>query len=284
MSHSNNDWTFYLPISISSPKIDVIGYSIIEGLDEPGSTVTISISIQNNGDLAIENLSLEVMTGQIHAIIGPNGAGKTTLINILSGQLLPDSGEIMFDDKIITRLRPSKRANLGLARSFQITSIFPDFSTLDNVVFSILARSAHNFRFWRPTNNDDRLRIPALEILDRIGLGARAEVIAGNLAHGEKRQLEIAMALATQPKMLLLDEPMAGMGAEESQTMISLLNELKSDYTMLLIEHDMDAVFALADQITVLVYGRDIASGVPSDIRANEEVRAAYLGHHEEIT
>ena len=190
----------------------------------------------------------------------------------------------MFDDKIITRLRPSKRANLGLARSFQITSIFPDFSPLDNVVFSILARSAHNFRFWRPTNNDDRLRIPALEILDRIGLGARAEVIAGNLAHGEKRQLEIAMALATQPKMLLLDEPMAGMGAEESQTMISLLNELKSDYTMLLIEHDMDAVFALADQITVLVYGRDIASGVPSDIRANEEVRAAYLGHHEEIT
>ena len=218
------------------------------------------------GIIASDNLSLEVMTGQIHAIIGPNGAGKTTLINILSGQLLPDSGEIMFNDKIITRLRPSKRANLGLARSFQITSIFPDFSTLDNVVFSILARSAHNFRFWRPTNNDDRLRIPALEILDRIGLGARAEVIAGNLAHGEKRQLEIAMALATQPKMLLLDEPMAGMGAEESQTMISLLNELKSDYTMLLIEHDMDAVFALADQITVLVYGRDIASGVPSDL------------------
>ena len=235
------------------------------------------------GIVASDNLSLEVMTGQTHAIIGPNGAGKTTLINILSGQLLPDSGEIIFDGNFITRLRSSKRANLGLARSFQITSIFPDFSTRDNVVFSILARSAHNFRFWRPTHDDDELRIPALEILNRIGLGARADVIAGNLAHGEKRQLEIAMALATQPKMLLLDEPMAGMGAEESQTMISLLNELKSDYTMLLIEHDMDAVFALADQITVLVYGRDIASGTPLDIRANEEVRAAYLGHHEEI-
>ena len=235
------------------------------------------------GIVASDNLSLEVMTGQTHAIIGPNGAGKTTLINILSGQLLPDSGEIIFDGNLITRLRSSKRANLGLARSFQITSIFPDFSTRDNVVFSILARSAHNFRFWRPTHDDDELRIPALEILNRIGLGARADVIAGNLAHGEKRQLEIAMALATQPKMLLLDEPMAGMGAEESQTMISLLNELKSDYTMLLIEHDMDAVFALADQITVLVYGRVIASGTPSDIRANEEVRAAYLGYHEEI-
>ncbi len=235
------------------------------------------------GIVASDNLSLEVMTGQTHAVIGPNGAGKTTLINILSGQLLPDSGEIIFDGNFITRLRSSKRANLGLARSFQITSIFPDFSTRDNVVFSILARSAHNFRFWRPTHDDDELRIPALEILNRIGLGARADVIAGNLAHGEKRQLEIAMALATQPKMLLLDEPMAGMGAEESQTMISLLNELKSDYTMLLIEHDMDAVFALADQITVLVYGRVIASGTPSDIRANEEVRAAYLGYHEEI-
>jgi branched-chain amino acid transport system ATP-binding protein len=235
------------------------------------------------GIVASDNLSLEVMTGQIHAIIGPNGAGKTTLINILSGQLFPDSGEIIFDGNFITRFRSSKRANLGLARSFQITSIFPDFSTLDNVVFSILARSAHNFRFWRPTQNDDELRIPALEVLNRIGLGARADVIAGNLAHGEKRQLEIAMALATQPKMLLLDEPMAGMGAEESQTMISLLNELKSDYTMLLIEHDMDAVFALADQITVLVYGRDIASGTPLDIRANKEVRAAYLGYHEEI-
>jgi branched-chain amino acid transport system ATP-binding protein len=233
------------------------------------------------GIVATDNLTLEVTAGEIHAVIGPNGAGKTTLVNLLSGQLKADGGEIVFDGGDISRLQPSTRSRRGLARSFQITSIFPDFSVLDNVAMSVLARSGHGFRFWRPTGDDEQLRAPAREVLDRVGLGPRAEVLAGNLAHGEKRQLEIAMALATRPKMLLLDEPMAGMGVEESQRMVSLLGELKSDYTMLLIEHDMDAVFALADRITVLVYGRSIATGTPADIRANPQVRDAYLGTSE---
>lgn len=230
------------------------------------------------GIVATDNLSLEVSPGELHAIIGPNGAGKTTLVNLLSGQSRADAGEILFDGSAITRLHPATRAGRGLARSFQITSIFPDFTVMDNVALAVQARSGHSFKFWRPTQGDARLHTPAREVLDRVGLGARADVLAGNLAHGEQRQLEIAMALATRPKMLLLDEPMAGMGIEESQRMVALLQELKSDYTMLLIEHDMDAVFALADRITVLVYGRDIATGAPADIRADAAVREAYLG------
>lgn len=230
------------------------------------------------GIVATNNLTLEVTAGEIHAVIGPNGAGKTTLVNLLSGQLKADSGEIAFDGGAITRLRSAARAHRGLARSFQITSIFADFTVLDNVALAVQARSGHSFRFWRPTHDDARLRGPAREVLDQIGLGERANILAGNLAHGEKRQLEIAMALATRPKMLLLDEPTAGMGIEESQRMVELLGELKSEYTMLLIEHDMDAVFALADRITVLVYGRDIATGAPAEIRANAAVREAYLG------
>jgi len=234
------------------------------------------------GIVATDNLSLEVTAGEIHAIIGPNGAGKTTLVNLLSGLLKSDAGEIMFDGGAITRLRPAARSHRGLARSFQITSVFPDFSVLDNVALAVQAHSGHSYRFWQPTRGDERLYAPARAELERVGLEARMDVLAGNLAHGEQRQLEIAMALATRPKMLLLDEPMAGMGTEESQVMVSLLAELKSDYTMLLIEHDMDAVFALADRITVLVYGRDIATGAPADIRANAQVREAYLGTAED--
>jgi branched-chain amino acid transport system ATP-binding protein len=233
------------------------------------------------GIVATDNLSLEVAAGEIHAVIGPNGAGKTTLVNLLSGQLRADGGEIVFNGGRITRLRPSTRSHRGLARSFQITSIFPDFSMLDNVALAVQAQSGHSFRFWRPAAGDERLYKPARDVLARVGLEGRGGVLAGNLAHGEQRQLEIAMALATRPKMLLLDEPMAGMGVEESQRMIALLGELKSDYTMLLVEHDMDAVFALADRITVLVYGRSIATGTPADIRANADVRDAYLGTSE---
>ena len=234
------------------------------------------------GIVATDNLSLDVAPGEIHAVIGPNGAGKTTLVNLLSGLLKSDGGDILFDGGAITRLRPSARSHRGLARSFQITSVFPDFSVLDNVALAVQAHSGHSYRFWRPAHGDEALYAPARGMLERVGLSARADVLAGNLAHGEQRQLEIAMALATRPKMLLLDEPMAGMGVEESQRMVTLLGELKSDYTMLLIEHDMDAVFALADRITVLVYGRDIATGAPADIRANRQVREAYLGASED--
>ena len=233
------------------------------------------------GIVATDNLSLDVVPGEIHAIIGPNGAGKTTLIAQLCGLLKPNAGTITFDGTDITNLKPPARSKLGLARSFQITSVFRDFSALDNVILAIQAHSGHSFRFWRPAREDPALRDPAREVLDQVGLGARADIISGNLAHGEQRQLEIAMTLATKPKLLLLDEPMAGMGAEDSQHMIEFLAKLKGKYTMLLIEHDMDAVFRLADRITVLVYGRAIATGNPAEIRANSEVRNAYLGEDE---
>jgi len=233
------------------------------------------------GVIAADGVSLEVVPGEIHAVIGPNGAGKTTLVNLLSGMLKADAGEIAFDGGSIARLPAAARVKRGLARSFQITSVLREFTAADNVALAIQARQGHSFRFWKPALEDLTLRQPAADLLDRVGLADRADIVAGNLAHGEQRQLEIAMVLATGPKMLLLDEPMAGMGIEESQRMIALLGELKSDYTMLLIEHDMDAVFALADRITVLVYGRDIATGSPADIRANAEVRGAYLGESE---
>ena len=233
------------------------------------------------GVIATENLDFEVMPGEIHAVIGPNGAGKTTFVAQLSGMIAPDSGRILFDGKDITGLNAPARSHAGLARSFQITSIFKNFSALENVALSIQAHSGHSFRMWRPALTDEALNAPAREILGRVGLGERAEVIAANLAHGEQRQLEIAMALATGPKLLLLDEPTAGMGLEDSQQMKTFLGSLKGEYSMLLIEHDMDTVFALADRITVLVYGRAIATGTPEAIRANAEVRAAYLGEED---
>ena len=233
------------------------------------------------GVVATDGVSLEVVPGEIHAVIGPNGAGKTTLVNLLSGLLKTDGGEITFDGHAVTRLSTAARVKRGLARSFQITSVLREFTAADNVALAVQARQGHSFRFWRPALEDPTLRDPAAAILEQVGLAERADIVAGNLAHGEQRQLEIAMVLATGPTMLLLDEPMAGMGIEESQRMIELLRELKSQYTMLLIEHDMDAVFALADRITVLVYGRDIATGAPADIRANADVREAYLGESE---
>ena len=230
------------------------------------------------GLAATDGLSLSVAEGELHALIGPNGAGKTTLIGQLSGELTPDSGTILFDGRDVTRLPVHKRAQRGLARSFQITSIFPSFTALDNVALAVQAHAGHSFRFWRDAARDRRLAEPARAVLERVGLGARADTRADALAHGEKRQLELAMALATGPKLLLLDEPMAGMGPEDSARMVELLQELKGGVTILLVEHDMDADFALADRITVLVRGKDLASGTPAEIRNDPAVREAYLG------
>jgi branched-chain amino acid transport system ATP-binding protein len=230
------------------------------------------------GIVASDELSLAVPEGEIHAVIGPNGAGKTTLIAQLAGEIRPDAGTIRFAGADLTHLPMAARARRGLARSFQITSIFRGFTALDNVAMAIQAHDGHSFRFWARARSDPRLREPARAILAEVGLDGRADMIAANLAHGEQRQLEIAMALATRPRLLLLDEPMAGMGRDDSARMVELLRRLKGRETILIIEHDMDVVFALADRITVLVYGRAIATGRPDEIRANADVRQAYLG------
>ncbi len=228
--------------------------------------------------LATDHVDFDVREGETHAVIGPNGAGKTTFIKQISGELRPDSGLIHFAGEDITGLAWPQRSRKGLARSFQITSVYRDFSALDNVAMAVQAQSGHSFRFWRPAREDRALTEPAARILAEIGLDKRKHVLAANLSHGEQRQLEIAMVLATRPRMMLLDEPVAGMGTDESQRMIEFLATLKGKTTMVLVEHDMDAVFTLADRISVLVYGRIIATGTPAEIRANAEVLAAYLG------
>jgi branched-chain amino acid transport system ATP-binding protein len=228
--------------------------------------------------VATDNVELEVQEGETLAIIGPNGAGKTTLISQLAGNLHPDAGRIRFAGEDITALPAPRRAQKGFARSFQITSVYPEFSALHNVALAVQARAGHSFRFWRDARRDPALVAPARAVLEEVGLSLRVNVLAANLAHGEQRQLEVAMALATGPRLLLLDEPMAGMGVEESQRMIAFLATLKRKQTIILVEHDMDAVFRLADRIAVLVYGRVIATGSPETIKMNEEVRRAYLG------
>jgi branched-chain amino acid transport system ATP-binding protein len=255
----------------------------------PEATATPLLSIEGltkrfGGVVASDNITLAVPTGELHAIIGPNGAGKTTLIGQLTGEVTPDSGRIGFAAADITRAPTWRRSLGGLARSFQITSLFQDFTALDNVALAVQAHAGHSFRFWRPARSEASLRGPARKALARVGLEERADTLVANMSHGEHRQLEIAMALATGPRMLLLDEPMAGMGPEESSRMVALLRELKGELTILLVEHDMEAVFALADRITVLVYGRVIASGAPAEVRANAEVRRAYLGDQEAVT
>jgi len=227
--------------------------------------------------LACDGIDFEVREGETHAVIGPNGAGKTTFISQLAGNLLPDSGSVRFAGSDVTRLPAPQRARMGLARSFQITSVYPDFTALDNVALAVQARSGRT-GFWKAARGDASLVEPAKQALQAVGLGERTHVFAANLSHGEQRQLEVAMALATEPRLLLLDEPMAGMGTEESQRMITLLSRLKQTKTIILVEHDMDAVFRLADRISVLVYGRVIATDTPERIRANTEVRKAYLG------
>ena len=233
------------------------------------------------GVSATDDLSLDVVPGEIHALIGPNGAGKTTFIGQLMGEIRPDSGAIRFDGADIGALSTPKRVRAGIARTFQITQLLADQTALDNVALAVQAGQGHSFRFLKSAADDCSLRAPAHEYLDAAGLGERADVLVSELSHGEHKQLELAVALATKPRLLLLDEPMAGLGASESRAMVAALKRMKGGVSILLVEHDMDAVFALADRISVLVYGRIIASGAPADIQADAQVRAAYLGEGE---
>jgi branched-chain amino acid transport system ATP-binding protein len=234
------------------------------------------------GGLAVtDGVSLDVLPGEIHAVIGPNGAGKTTLIHEITGTVAPDSGQVLFAGRDITRLSRPRRVRAGLARTFQITTVVAGFSALENVALAAQARAGSSFRFIRQAAAERALNAAAMEALAEVGLADRAAVPAGALSHGEKRALELAIALATQPRLLLLDEPLAGAGPEETERLVALLTRLKARYTILLVEHDMQAVFALADRISVLVYGRIIATGGVAAIRGNAEVRAAYLGEDE---
>jgi branched-chain amino acid transport system ATP-binding protein len=230
------------------------------------------------GVVATDRLDLEVRRGETHAVIGPNGAGKSTLLAQLCGELRPSAGRILFEDRDITALPAHARVGIGLARSFQITSLLASFTAAENVQVALRPRLGHSFVFWRDAARDVDLNRRADALLAEVGLAGRGEIIAAELAHGEQRQLELAMALASGPRLLLLDEPMAGVGHEEAMRMVELLLRLKQECPMLLVEHDMDAVFRIADRITVLVNGRAIASGPPAAIRGDPLVRAAYLG------
>jgi branched-chain amino acid transport system ATP-binding protein len=230
------------------------------------------------GLAATDGVDLTVEHGEVHAVIGPNGAGKTTLINQLAGEIAPDAGSIRIDGREIAHEPVYHRALLGLGRSYQITSVFPEFSLLVNVMLAVQAHAGHSFRFFRPLASERGLAERAREALTEVGLAAKADVVVASLAHGERRQLKVAMTLASRPKLLLLDEPMAGMSLAESERMVALLSTLKGRYGMLLVEHDMDAVWRLADRISVLVYGRVIATGTAAEIRRDSAVRVAYLG------
>jgi branched-chain amino acid transport system ATP-binding protein len=242
------------------------------------------VSKRFGGIVASDAIDLNVEAGSLHAIIGPNGAGKTTLISQLTGQLTPNSGTIHFAGRDVTRLPAYKRSALGLARSFQITSLLKDFTAIDNVALAAQAHDGHSFRFWGNARKERHLREAARVALERVGLAARADILVSELSHGEQRELELAVALATRPQLLLLDEPMAGLGVTESARMVALLKELRKEFTIVLVEHDMEAVFALADRITVLVYGRVIACDTPDVIRRHEEVKRAYLGEQHAVT
>jgi branched-chain amino acid transport system ATP-binding protein len=235
------------------------------------------------GLVATDNVSLDVRPGEIHAIIGPNGAGKTTLVSQLFGEQEPDAGRITLNGQPIDTLTTAARVGLGLARTFQITTLLPDYTVLENVALAIQVKQGHSFKFWRNAHSDRSLKDEARTYLEQIGLGARAELPVADLSHGERKQLELGVALATDPRVLLLDEPMAGLGHSESQHMVELLRGLKNKVSMLLVEHDMDAVFSLADRISVLVYGRIIATGTADEIRVNADVRKAYLGEGDEL-
>jgi branched-chain amino acid transport system ATP-binding protein len=236
------------------------------------------LSKRFGGVAACAGLDLTIEHGEVHALIGPNGAGKTTLIGLLSGALRPDAGRIIFEQRDITSRSVHERVAFGLARSFQITSIFGGLSVLDNIALAVQAASGSSFAIWRPVRAQTMLFEQARAVLDEINLAHRAEHAAGKLAHGEQRQLEVGLALATAPKLLLLDEPMAGMSEAESARMVELIARLKGKHALLLVEHDMDAVFALAERISVLVSGRVIATGTRQEIRDDPQVRAAYLG------
>ncbi len=227
---------------------------------------------------ATDDVSLDLRPGEIHALIGPNGAGKSTLIKQITGEIRPDAGQVRFEGQVIDTLDAAARARLGLARSFQVSSVLPEFTVLQNVMLAVQGASGESFRFFRPALRDTTLTEPARFHIAHAGLQGREAVPAADLAHGERRKLEIAMALALRPRAFLLDEPMAGMGQEGSAQLTAILSDLREEAPILLVEHDMDAVFALADRISVLVYGRVIATGTVDEIRANAEVRRSYLG------
>jgi len=238
---------------------------------------------KNFGGLRVtDGVTLEIFPGEMHALIGPNGAGKTTLINQISGLLTPDDGRIYFAGREVTGAPPHLRAHLGLARSFQITSVLPGFTALENVSLAVQARSGSSYRFFSNASSELELTEPAMAALFEVGLANRAHITAAHLSHGEKRALELAIALAMEPKLLLLDEPMAGTGPEETDKLVEVLRRLKGRFPMLLVEHDMGAVFALADRISVLIYGRILASGAPDEVRNDPQVITAYLGEEME--
>ena len=245
----------------------------------PEPVLRIEFLSKSFGGLRVtDNVSLDVQPGELHAVIGPNGAGKTTLINQISGLLIPNAGRIRFGGSDITDLPVHARAALGLARSFQITSVLPGFSALENVALAVQAGSGTSFRFFGHADHEAALNTKAMAALGEVGLQSRADVAAGHLSHGERRALELAIALAMEPRLLLLDEPMAGAGREDTERLIAALRRLKGRFPMVLVEHDMNAVFALADRISVMVYGRILASGTPQAVRSDPQVIAAYLG------
>lgn len=244
---------------------------------------TAAITKRYGALLVTDQVSLDIRPGELHAIIGPNGAGKTTLINQLSGELASDSGQIRFDGRDVTALGIHARARLGLVRSYQITSVFDEFTVRENAALAAMGARQHAFKFWQGLLTDQAARAAADEGIQAAGLTRQANLLASALGYGERRQLELAMALAAKPTFLLLDEPMAGMSVQESAAVVQLLQSLKKTYTILLVEHDMNAVFALADRISVLVYGRILVTGTPDEIKQNEEVRAVYLGDEEVV-
>jgi branched-chain amino acid transport system ATP-binding protein len=252
-----------------------------DGLDFDPLLRTEGLSKSFGGVVATDRLNLAVRDGEAHAVIGPNGAGKTTLIAQLAGELAPSAGRIWFDGRDITDLPAHARVHIGIARSFQVTNVLPSFTVAENMQVALRPRRGHSFLFLRNAARDTGLSRDAEALLAEVGLAERGAALAGELAHGERRQLELAMALASAPRLLLLDEPMAGIGHAEAPGMIELLLRIKQKRAMLLIEHDMDAVFRIADRITVLVGGRAIASGAPAAIRDHPEVRRAYLGEGE---
>jgi branched-chain amino acid transport system ATP-binding protein len=237
-----------------------------------------NVSKRFGGVIAVDGVSLDVAQGEVHALIGPNGAGKTTLISLICGTMPSNGGEILFFEDNLTRARPHARVAAGLARSYQITSIFKRFTVLENLALAVQARSGTSFSFWKPVERETALFDEAGKIAGEVGLSKKLSAVGMQLSHGEQRALEVGLALATRPKLVLLDEPMAGMGPEESQHMIALIARIRAQVAVLLVEHDMDAVFRLADRISVMVNGRLIATGAPGDIRNHPEVRKAYLG------